>query len=51
MSVDVLKSFKRLKLWTSLLQLFVAKDLTFDFPQFTCDLFLEMAVQSKEKDM
>ena len=30
MSVDVLKSFEKLKLWTSLLQLFIAKTLTFD---------------------
>ena len=30
MSVDVLKSFEKLKLWTSLLQLFIAKALTFD---------------------
>ena len=25
--------------------------LIFDVPQFTCDLFLEMSVQLKEKDM
>ena len=39
MNVDVLKLFEQLKLWTSLLQLLVAKALTFDGPQFTCDLF------------
>ena len=51
MNFDVLKSFEQLKLCTSLMQLFVGKALTFDVPQFTYELFLEMSVQSKEKDM
>ena len=44
MSVDALNSFEWLKLWTSLPQLFVAKDLSFNVTQFACHLFLEMYV-------
>ena len=35
----------RKKIETSLLQLFVVKALTFDVPQFTYHLFLEMSIQ------
>ena len=52
MNVDVLKSFKQLKFWTSLLQLFVDnKALILRRFQFTYDLFFAMSVQSKEQDM
>ena len=51
MNVDVPKSLKQLKLWTSLLQHFVAKALTFDFLQFTYELFHEMLIQSKEREL
>lgn len=51
MNIDILKSFEQLKLWTSILQLFPAKASTFDIPRFTYDLFREMSIQSKEKDI
>ena len=40
MNVNALKSFKWLKLWTKLPQLFVAKYLAFDVSQFTCNFFI-----------
>ena len=46
-----LKSFDQLKFWTSLLQLFVAKALTFNVSYFFNGLFLSVVVQSKEKNM
>ena len=51
MNIDVPKSFEYLEIWTSLVQFFVAKALTFDISQFIYDLFFEMSIQSKEKDI
>ena len=51
MSVNALKSFKWLKLWTKLPQLFVAKYLAFDVSQFTCNFFFKIFVYSNENDM
>ena len=51
MNADGLKLFERLKLWTNLPQLFVAKVLIFNVLRFIYDLFLEISVPSKVKSM